>query len=117
MDSGLLTKVFKVTARPFATTNPKGVEGKSALYRESDDLGTMSKKGRVFKGPDPKSLRGDACYFYRDIGAGSYGGDVNCLQQFLNRKGLLREEPTGYYGEKTETAVASWQVSKTTKLY
>lgn len=54
MDSGLLTKVFKVTARPFATTNPKGVEGKSALYRESDDLGTMSKKGRVFKGPDPK---------------------------------------------------------------
>ncbi|WZN60266.1 PG_binding_1 domain-containing protein [Chloropicon roscoffensis] len=67
------------------------------------------KKGRAFKGPDPKSLRGDACYFYRDLGAGSYGGDVNCLQQFLSRKGLLKEEPTGYYGDKTEKAVLSWQ--------
>ena len=88
------------------------------------------------------SLRGDACYFYRDLGAGSYGGDVNCLQQFLSRKvsvfceifygsrrpnkrsvdsislslaprpadqGLLKEEPTGYYGDKTEKAVLSWQ--------
>lgn len=67
------------------------------------------KKGRAFKGPDPKSLRGDACYFHRDIGPSSYGGDVNCLQQFLNRKGFLSEKPTGYFGGVTEQAVKKYQ--------
>lgn len=52
---------------------------------------------------------GEACYFPRDLTKGSYGGDVNCLQQFLRHKGYLPEEPTGYYGEKTQTAVAKWQ--------
>lgn len=50
-----------------------------------------------------------ACYFPRDLSKGSYGGDVNCLQQFLRKKGHLPEEPTGYFGEATETAVKKWQ--------
>ena len=52
---------------------------------------------------------GDACYFPRDLGKGSYGGDVHCLQRFLARKGYLLEEPTGYYGERTATAARRWQ--------
>lgn len=55
--------------------------------------------------------RGDACYFPRDLGKGSYGGDVHCFQQFLSNKGYLLEEPTGYFGERTATATKRWQVS------
>ena len=29
--------------------------------------------------------------------------------QFLRKKGHLPEEPTGYFGEATETAVKKWQ--------
>ena len=47
---------------------------------------------------------GDACYLARDLGNGSYGGDVHCLQRFFARKGYLQEEATGYYGERTATA-------------
>ena len=90
--------------------------------------------------------RGEACYFYRDLKRGSYGGDVSCLQQFLraevrvqslqcfgwNRrnhnqylfqglstnfvtslhflKGLLFDEPSGYFGTATEDALVKWQV-------
>ena len=55
--------------------------------------------------------KGDTCYFPRDLAKGSYGGDVNCLQQYLKHKGYLNEEPTGYYGEVTETGVKKWQSS------
>ena len=54
--------------------------------------------------------RGDSCYFPRDLGRGSYGGDVHCFQQFLSNKGYLLEEPTGYFGERTATAAKRWQV-------
>jgi hypothetical protein len=54
--------------------------------------------------------RGDTCYFPRDLGRGSYGGDVHCFQQFLSNKGYLLEEPTGYFGERTATASKRWQV-------
>lgn len=27
----------------------------------------------------------DACYLYRDLTKGSYGGDVYCLQEFLRK--------------------------------
>lgn len=60
-------------------------------------------------------MTGSACYFYRDIGCGSYGGDVNCLQQFLKRKGHLKHEPTGYFGTQTESALAAWQKSQSIK--
>lgn len=30
-------------------------------------------------------------------------------RQFLRKKGHLPEEPTGYFGEATETAVKKWQ--------
>jgi len=53
---------------------------------------------------------GDACYFPRDLGRGSYGGDVHCLQRFLTRKGYLMEEPTGYFGDRTAIATKRWQV-------
>lgn len=53
---------------------------------------------------------GDACYFPRDLGRGSYGGDVHCLQRFLSRKGYLNEEPTGYFGDRTAIATKRWQV-------
>jgi hypothetical protein len=53
---------------------------------------------------------GDACYLARDLGNGSYGGDVHCLQRFFARKGYLQEEATGYYGERTATAASRWKV-------
>lgn len=40
---------------------------------------------------------------------GSYGGDVYCLQRYLQRVGLLKSDPTGYYGEATQMAVQRWQ--------
>mmetsp|Transcript_8719 Transcript_8719/g.32613 ORF Transcript_8719/g.32613 Transcript_8719/m.32613 type:complete len:205 (+) Transcript_8719:897-1511(+) len=61
---------------------------------------------RVFRMP---SGDGDACYFPRDLGRGSYGGDVHCLQRFLTRKGYLLEEPTGYFGDRTAAATKRWQ--------
>ena len=54
----------------------------------------------------------DACYFPRDLGRGSYGGDVHCLQRFLTRKGYLLEEPTGYFGDRTAAATKRWQVRR-----
>ena len=53
--------------------------------------------------------RGEACYFPRDLTKGSYGGDVNCFQQYLSHKGYLLDEPTGYFGERTATATRRWQ--------
>mmetsp|Transcript_61341 Transcript_61341/g.194221 ORF Transcript_61341/g.194221 Transcript_61341/m.194221 type:complete len:188 (-) Transcript_61341:50-613(-) len=58
--------------------------------------------------PEP-SPSGDTCYFPRDLTRGSYGGGVNCLQQFLKAKGVLNEDPSGYFGEKTEIGLAKWQ--------
>ena len=58
---------------------------------------------------------GDACYFPRDLGRGSYGGDVHCLQLFLSRKGYLNEEPTGYFGDRTAIATKRWQVRARTE--
>jgi hypothetical protein len=58
---------------------------------------------------------GDACYFPRDLGRGSYGGDVHCLQRFLSRKGYLNEEPTGYFGDRTAIATKRWQVRARTE--
>lgn len=64
----------------------------------------------VLKTKTKMAGKGDACYFPRDMGRGSYGGDVHCFQQFLGNKGYLLEEPTGYYGERTATATKRWQV-------
>lgn len=51
------------------------------------------------------------CYFPRDLKSGTYGGDVNCLQQYLRHNGYMPGdlEPTGYYGDATEVAVKKWQ--------
>ena len=40
---------------------------------------------------------------------------MNCLQQFLKKRGFMKDEPTGYYGEKTEAAVESWQKASSVK--
>jgi len=53
--------------------------------------------------------RGDSCYFPRDLGRGSYGGDVHCFQQYLSARGYLLEEPTGFFGERTAAAAKRWQ--------
>jgi len=55
--------------------------------------------------------RGDSCYFPRDLGRGSYGGDVHCFQQYLSARGYLLEEPTGFFGERTAAAAKRWQAS------
>lgn len=74
----------------------------------------------------PRPL-GDRCSFPRTLTRGTYGGDVNCLQQHLwhtvraraegglqlltrRLKGFLsEEEPTGYFGALTEAALKKWQ--------
>eukprot|EP00897_Mesotaenium_endlicherianum_P005975 jgi/Mesen1/5405/ME000268S04604 len=53
---------------------------------------------------------GNACYFYRDLKRGSFGGDVSCLQQYLAQEGHLKEDATGYFGDATEEALIRWQL-------
>lgn len=77
---------------------------------------------------------GDRCAFPRNLTRGTYGGDVNCLQQHLAHQArahsraqqrawtgaegarvpsqgfLTEEEPTGYFGAHTEAALRKWQV-------
>jgi peptidoglycan hydrolase-like protein with peptidoglycan-binding domain len=43
---------------------------------------------------------------------GDAGSDVSRLQSFLWRAGYLDEEPTGYYGAKTQDAVARFQAAR-----
>jgi hypothetical protein len=40
------------------------------------------------------SLSGKYCYFPRDLGLNSYGGDVSCLQQFLSHEVSSRKSFT-----------------------
>eukprot|EP00249_Psilotum_nudum_P023700 c28958_g1_i10 orf=427-990(+) len=56
-------------------------------------------------------LNGKFCYFHRDLSHGSYGSDVTCLQQYLKHQGFLCEEPSGFFGPTTVTAVTRWQVA------
>lgn len=60
--------------------------------------------------------RGRACYFPRNLSVGCSGADVYCLQQFLKHAGYLRASPTGYFEERTETALARWQRDRIAKL-
>ena len=82
-------------ATPFSDPRPNPTFGKNRTRMPSGD--------------------GDACYFPRDLGRGSYGGDVHCLQRFLSRKGYLNEEPTGYFGDRTAIATKRWQVRARTE--
>ncbi len=53
-----------------------------------------------------------ACNFTRDLTVGSTGDDVTCLQNALITKGMLNiPSATGYFGNLTKNAVASWQAS------
>eukprot|EP00898_Chlorokybus_atmophyticus_P008391 jgi/Chlat1/8553/Chrsp82S07949 len=58
-----------------------------------------------------EAAQAGACYFHRDITRGSYGGDVNCLQEFLRHEGFFDDAPSGFFGQKTEKAVSKWQNS------
>lgn len=40
---------------------------------------------------------------------GSYGDDVSKLQTYLAGQGIYSDEVTGYFGEKTQAAVRTWQ--------
>lgn len=50
--------------------------------------------------------------FTKDLKPGDSGDDVKRLQQELKKFNLFRTEPTGYYGEVTEHAVAKFQQKK-----
>lgn len=76
--------------------------------------------------------QGDRCAFPRNLTRGSYGGDVNCLQQHLaatvctqraflwlprcsdtGPQGfLVDEEPSGYFGAQTEAALRRWHAAQ-----
>jgi len=66
------------------------------------------------------------CYVDRDLAFGSFGTDVSCLQEHLGRVARTRgaqgtsrlyEGPvTGHFGEKTQEAVAAWQVRRLWRL-
>lgn len=50
------------------------------------------------------------CAIASDLGLGSRSGEVACLQEHLIEDGVLSiGAPTGYFGERTKTAVAAWQ--------
>jgi peptidoglycan hydrolase-like protein with peptidoglycan-binding domain len=55
-----------------------------------------------------------ACEFPDNLGRGSRGPAVACLQDLLLDSGDLDtiDVPTGYFGERTEAAVKKWQASR-----
>lgn len=56
------------------------------------------------------TAKGDRCAFPRNLTRGTYGGDVNCLQQYLAAQGHLAEdEPSGFFDAQTEAALSRWQ--------
>lgn|SRR3989344_1272637 len=52
----------------------------------------------------------NGCSFYRDLWQGTRGEDVRCLQQHLTSFGYGLS-PDGVYGQMTNQAVTSWQMS------
>ncbi len=71
-------------------TTYRGVLGASTSYQEEVSCTRISKNIR----------RGDE------------SNDTKALQSFLNKKGLLSNDPTGFYGDKTVLAVKAYQTSK-----
>lgn len=54
-----------------------------------------------------------SCVIHTDLGVGSRGEAVMCLQKQLIANGYLAlPAPTGYFGEITKAAVAEWQRAK-----
>lgn len=52
----------------------------------------------------------EGCAITRDIGLGSRGADVICLQKSLMDAALLTlSAPTGYFGTRTKAALVHWQ--------
>jgi len=51
------------------------------------------------------------CYFNRDLGVGSRGEDVRCLQQYLRTYSYGYGTADGVYGPVTMQAVIKWQAS------
>ena len=64
-------------------TNCAVVEGES-LDSLDQPLDTMERAVQAVE--DSDSLSGKYCYFPRDLGLNTYGGDVSCLQQFLSHE-------------------------------
>ena len=62
--------------------------------------------------PALETPEGDRCSFPRNLARGTFGGDVNCLQQLLAHEGFLTlEEPSGFFGAHTEDALRRWQAA------
>lgn len=57
------------------------------------------------------SAQANNCYFNRDLGIGSRGEDVRCLQQYLRSYSYGYGNPDGVYGPMTMQAVINWQAS------
>jgi peptidoglycan hydrolase-like protein with peptidoglycan-binding domain len=58
------------------------------------------------------SASANNCGFYRDLGQGSRGEDVRCLQAYLQSTGYSYGNADGVFGPLTRQAVISWQVGK-----
>lgn len=69
--------------------------------------GTTNGSGTV----SPDVPRSGGMQFARYMSLGSRGGDVLRLQNFLQQRGFLTVEPTGYYGVLTRQAVKQYQAS------
>ncbi len=50
-----------------------------------------------------------SCHIESNLGVGSRGEEVHCLQNYLITEGLLTSSATGYYGDMTKAAVVEWQ--------
>ncbi|MBP9715388.1 MAG: peptidoglycan-binding protein [Candidatus Pacebacteria bacterium] len=57
------------------------------------------------------SASANNCYFNRDLGIGSRGEDVRCLQQYLRSYSYGYGNADGVYGPMTMQAVINWQAS------
>ena len=63
--------------------------------------------------PSSTSSTSETCPdLHRTLSLGSNGSDVSDLQRFLATQNLFSGNPTGYYGQKTETAVRTWQAAQ-----
>lgn len=62
--------------------------------------------------PNTTPTTGSKCISWsRTMSLGMQGSDVQQLQVFLVRQGVLDSEPTGYYGSLTRGAVYKWQLA------
>ena len=111
----LITVLFGavlLSAPVLASTSTSALQAQiNALMAEIQQLQTQLNQQTNSAPVVGSSTSISACNFTRDLGVGSQGSDVSCLQQYLNAAGFTISNITGYFGLETRDALAKWQAA------